>query len=66
MKNVLEKLAFGLASLPLLCNAATPAADEQAVFSKLYGLRPSYDSCLAKADASTAALKACMEEELGH
>jgi len=66
MKKVAGKLVFAWMLLPLLCNAATSAADEQAVISKLYGLRPSYGPCVTKAAGSTAPTRACMEDELAY
>lgn len=66
MKKLAGKLVSLLLLLPLLCQAAASAKDEQAVISKLNGLRPAYGPCLAKAAGATAPMRACMEDELAY
>ncbi|WP_266170542.1 lysozyme inhibitor LprI family protein [Dyella subtropica] len=66
----MKKMACGFVSMlllsPTLWGTATSAQDEQAVVSRLYGLRPSYGQCLLKAGDATAPNKGCMEVELDY
>ena len=66
MKTMTCLYVLALSALPALCGAVVSAKEVQSVLSHLYGLRPSYDRCLAKAAAATEATRACVEEELAY
>lgn len=52
--------------LPGLSEATSQPQDDQAVISRLYGLRPSFDRCLDQAQSATAPIRICLADELDY
>ncbi|WP_172461890.1 lysozyme inhibitor LprI family protein [Dyella jiangningensis] len=59
-------VVMALLLIPSLSNASSGVHDEQAVISRLYGLRPSYGQCLDKASSATAPMRTCAMDELDY
>ena len=65
-KRIALGAAMAVLLLPSLSNAAAPSPGDQAVISRLYGLRPTYAQCLDKAAGDTAPMRACIAAEMDY